>query len=381
MTGRDIICLAPTEWSGAWQRYHEIMLRFANAGNSVLVIDNLFRRIPPVPSSLPMFESMARKAWQILRDLQISPRPVAPRLSTLSLPIPPSGGSTRLTWSLLRAVLHRAGYARRGRPPILWVGFPTPLISHFIEDLRPQVVVYDCADPFRKDPAIDAQVLATENWLLQRADVVLTSSEKMWEEYSSISRRCHWIPNGVNYAQFADEGLSQTRSDPRPVVGYIGTLHRWLDIALITAVVEEHPGWIFAFAGPRRIRADVGRLEQLSNVQFLGPHPHDALPALLHQFDVAWIPYQVVEFTHYVFPAKLMEYLAAGRPVVSTDLPEVRPFAPPVRIGMTAHEIGEHIAAALRSPPDGRGRELARRFDWALLIDEVHHYLDNLLVA
>ncbi len=378
MTGHNIICLAPTEWNGAWQRYQEIMRRLARAGDEVLVVDNIYRVSVPAPTTLSMAGRMAQKAWRVLRQIRLTPRIVAPHLRVLSPPLVPVAGLERLAWPILRVGLRRSGLDAR-RSPILWCAFPTPLVRFVVEELQPRLVVYDCASAFKKDPSIDSSVVGAEGWLLQRADIVFADSRTLWEEHSRVHDRCYWVPTGVDYVQFAHDGLALRRSGDRPVIGYVGTLHRWLDIQMITTVVEAHPEWTFVFVGPRRARADLGRLERLPNVQLIGPRPHDALPAILAEFDVAWIPYQTAEFTRYVFPTKLLEYLAAGRAVVSTDLPEVRAFAPPVRIGTTAHEIAKHIGAALRERVDDRGQELARTFDWQIQMAQIHRHLDRAL--
>lgn len=378
MTGHEIVCLAPTEWTGAWQRYQEVMRRLADSGNDVLVIDNLYRVNQAIPTTVSMAGRLAYRAWHVVREFRLTPRVVGPRLRVLSPPVPPVGGLRMFAWPVLRAGLQRAGGSAS---PILWAAFPSPMTRRIIDVLRPQLVVYDCASAFRKDPFVHPSVVAAEDWLLKRADLVITDSRKLWEQHSGVNNHCYWIATGVDYAEFADQGKAATRFAQEPVIGYVGTLHRWLDIELITRIVEERPGWKFVFVGPRRARTDLGRLEQLPNVRMLGPRPHGELPALLGQFDVTWIPYKLAEFTQYVFPTKLLEYLAAGRPVVSTNLPEVQKFAPPVRIGTTAQEIEEHIAAALQSPPDDRGRDLARAFDWQIQMRQIHHYLDAALAT
>ncbi len=381
MTGRDVICLAPSEWIGAWQRYQEIMHRLAEAGNSVLVIENLYRVGPPLPTTLAAAVQMIGKGWDLMRGLRLRGYEVEPHLTILSLPVFPLGRFNEPAWLLLRTGMRRSLRLIGSRPALLWCAWPTPMVVRIIEEVRPRIVIYDCTSALEAEDHVDPAVIAAEDSLLRVADLVFTPSRNLWERHSRAHPRCFWIPNGVDFTRFSQTREPTQRLWPGPVIGYIGTLHAWLDMHLIHAIASAHPEWRFVFVGPRRIRAETGPLERLRNVEFLGPKPHEALPDLLMQFDVAWIPYRLTEFTRYVVPTKMMEYLAAGRPVVSTDLPEVRAFAPPVRIGTSAREIADHIGAALRDRVDSRGRELAKTFDWRVLMDQIDHHIDTALNA
>ena len=381
MTRCEVICLAPSEWTGAWQRYQEIMHRFAQADNSVLVIENLYRMSPSLPPTRAAALQMIGKGWDLMRSLRFRGYEVEPRLTILSLPVFPLGRFIEPAWLLLRMSMRRYLRLMESRSVILWCAWPTPMVERVIEEVRPGIVVYDCTSALNAEDRVDPAVIAAEASLLRVADLVFTPSRNLWERLSRGHPRCFWIPHGVDFARFAQPGKPARRLWSSPVIGYIGTVHVWLDVQLIHAIASEHPEWRFIFVGPRRVRAETDLLEQLPNVEFLGPRPHEALPDLLMQFDVAWIPYRLVEFTRYVVPMKMMEYLAAGRPVISTDLPEVRPFAPPVRIGKSSREIGEYIAAALQDPSNNRGQEIARTFDWQIQMNKIHHHLDEVLAT
>lgn len=376
MTGRDVVCVAPTEWDGAWQRYHEMMHRFAAGGNVVLVLDNLYRILPPFPESAAGAARLAGKAWNALSRMRLRPRWVEPRLAILTPPVLP-GVPMWLGSALLRTALNHGRQVGR-RNPVLWCAFPTPYLRQIIGELAPGLIVYDCASAFADDPRAPRAVLDAEQLLLRRADLVFTDSRSLHERHAAVHARCHWVPTGVDAAKFA-ASLPKVRRWPGPVVGYTGTLHAWLDTGLIAEVARLRPSWQFVFAGPRRERAALHAVESLPNVELLGPQPHNALPALLAQFSAAWIPYRMTAFTRHVFPTKMLEYLAAGRPVVSTDLPEVRAFAPPVRIASDPSEMVVALEAAMRDHDGAPSRELAARYDWSVQMAEVHRHLDDAL--
>ncbi|MEG3072228.1 MAG: glycosyltransferase [Candidatus Syntrophopropionicum ammoniitolerans] len=111
-----------------------------------------------------------------------------------------------------------------------------------------------------------------------------------------------------------------------PVVGYVGAISAWFDQEMLAAAAHAHPEWSFVLVGP--VDTDVSLLDSLPNVRLTGHKPYSVLPAYLKGFDVTVIPFKINALTTGVNPVKLYEYLAAGRPIVSSDLPEVRAFRP-----------------------------------------------------
>jgi UDP-galactopyranose mutase len=387
MTGCDVICIAPTEWDGAWQRYHEIMRRLAQGGNAVLVIDGLYRLRWPRPAA-GQLAATAAKALRLLGRARPALDAAEPGVTLVTLPpVPARGGiGGQLAMAKIRRALARSAARTAASAPaagarlrILWCSFPSPLIMRLLAEIEPDLVVYDCASDFGADPLLPAAVRVAERELLDRADLVFTDARALFEAKRALHPRCRWIPTGVDHARFAGAVPTRPRRFSPPVIGYVGTLHAWIDGDLAARVAAAHPEWTFVFAGPRRSSADLKALERLPNVRWLGPQPHSTLPELLTEFDVVWIPYRLTEFTRAVFPTKLLEYMAAGKPVVSTDLPEVRAFAPPVHIAGGGDDVAERIAAALAGGFNARGQEMARGFDWPLAMAAIHEALDEAL--
>lgn len=377
MIGRFIVCIAPTEWEGAWQRYHEMMRRLAGAGNRVLVVDNLYRVLPAVPQSAAGALRILHKAWRAVLGFRLQVASVDRSIAVFRPPVLP-GRFSRLLWPVLRVSIRRAAGAPGASRPVLWVAFPTPLVEAVVRALEPALVVYDCASAFADDPTAPRGIADAEGRLLRIADLVFTDSHSLWERHRARHAQCFWIPTGVDSARF-EAARPGRRRWSEPVVGYSGTLHAWLDVDLIVQVTRLRPRWRFVFVGPRRERADLEVLEAQPNVEFVGAVPHDDLPGLLAQFSAAWIPYQVTPFTRAVFPTKMLEYLAAGLSVVSTDLPEVRRFAPPLRIASDAPSVAAALEAALRSADSDAARALARQFDWSAQMQTLHAHLDAAL--
>jgi glycosyltransferase involved in cell wall biosynthesis len=164
-------------------------------------------------------------------------------------------------------------------------------------------------------------------------------------------------------------------SFPKPVIGYIGGLHRHVDFELIAKMAALRPEWSWVFVGP--FQAPVEVLQGRENIHLLGPKPHRLLVRYLRSFDVCIVPYLKTAYTETVVPVKTNEYLAAGKPVVSTDLPTVREFNEQHHILITAgnepNEFLEGIESALRMPMDRetmtRRRAVASLLDWPVIVE------------
>ncbi len=224
-----------------------------------------------------------------------------------------------------------------------------------------RTLVYYCVDDFTNWPGVDALAAAKlEDELLTRADLVVATSAHL-----AHTRRCRkgpteMLPHGVDL-----EHLGRA-SDPatvplegvrrgRPVLGYLGLLDARLDVELVTAVARRRPDWDVVFVGPHDATPDP-RLA-LPNVRRFGAVTYAHLPEALAAFDVAILPYVRSELTRSINPLKLREYLASGRPVVATSLPEVARFAPEVQLADTADDF---VAAAERCLEGPRDRREAR---------------------
>ncbi|GAG30428.1 unnamed protein product, partial [marine sediment metagenome] len=175
------------------------------------------------------------------------------------------------------------------------------------------------------------KVRPTEQKLIEQSDLVFVTAQKLFDYCSQYNNKIYSFPFGVNLENYERARSTEPTTVPEdikdiesPIIGYIGGIHRWIDQDLIKIAAETHPNYSFVFVGP--LQTDVSKLSQLKNVRFLGHKEHKELPYYLNQFTAAIIPYLLTEYTKNVYPTKLNEYLAMGKPVVSTDLAEIRAF-------------------------------------------------------
>ena len=252
--------------------------------------------------------------------------------------------------------------------PIVWTFLPTQLVRDLIREIDSELTIYYCIDDFASSSPGARRILQSEDALLREADLVFVTSEALRERASRMTLRVHMFPFGVDYPAFArirealDSIPDDVRDLPKPVIGYVGGIHRWVDQALLAAAAARLPNATFALVGPRQ--TDVSLLEGYPNIRLLGNRAHDQLPRYIKAFDVALIPYQQSAYTASVYPTKINEYLAMGVPVVSTDLPEIRRFTAGhgnvVRIATDAEDFALAIdEALLKNAPDAAAQRIA----------------------
>ena len=229
-----------------------------------------------------------------------------------------------------------------------------------------QRLIYYCVDEYAGFEDFDGQAIATaERHLIDRADVVVTTSDALHRSKSRLHPNVHLVRHGVDVEHFGaaverDLPLPADLKDiPRPIFGFFGLIHHWFDVELLASVARGRSADSFVLLGD--CPADVTSLRELPNVHLLGRKPYGELPAYCRAFDAALLPFRINDMTRNINPIKLREYLAAGLPVISTPLPEALPYQPDVLIADDAEPFARQCGLALtRSDPPARRRRSRR---------------------
>jgi UDP-galactopyranose mutase len=270
--------------------------------------------------------------------------------------------------------------------PILW--YYTPMALDFTRDVHASAVVFDCMDELSAFRGAPPELLTNEAELLTRADLVFTGGQSLFEAKRARHRRVFAFPSSVDVAHFA--GARREKRDPadqrgiaHPRIGFFGVIDERMDLDLLRGVAERRPEWQLVMLGPC-VKIDPSTLPRPGNIHYLGMKRYEELPAYLSGWDVAMLPFARNESTRFISPTKTPEYLAAGRPVVSTSVRDVvRPYGDQqlVSIADAPDEFVAAIEQILSGMPTG-WRERVDRFlsdlswdrtwsDMARLIDEV----------
>ena len=379
----NLLCFSSSDWEGKWGSRQQVMLRFARRGYRVLFVER-----PVGLEHLWRYpDSRHRKLRRWLEGL----RRVEENLWIVSLPPLLPGRyysrtinyvNQRLTTFWTKPYLRQLSFAA----PILWIYNPEqgPLIGRFGERLS----VYHCIDEFSAGTKGRKRYIVTtiEQELLRRVDVVFANSLLTYENKRFYNPHTYRIPSGVDIRHFA-KALDPVASVhpsiatiPHPIAGYVGNINNKLDISLLAAVVAYLPDWQFVFVGqPYPQVVNLRSLQKMPNVHFLGSFPFEDVPALVKGIDVCLLPYADTELARYRSPLKLYECLAAGKPIVSTNHPEVREFAAWVEIASTPEEFADAIVRAKKEDSPARRRHLAEvgeQHSWDSRVSDMERILN-----
>ena len=326
--GPDIICFPVIDWDFRFQRPQQLLSQFARAGHR-----GYYLNIKLTAERDVLTRDFGERLWEVF--LPGDPRAV---IYTDEYPAKTLGRSL--------AALQRFCSERDITNAICLVQHPfwTPL-AQALRSAYGWKIVYDCMDDHSGFETNSTRVVEQEARLVRTSDLVITTSRLLHEKMSQRHKRTLLIPNAGDYAHFSTlppRSASPLARLPRPVIGYYGAIAEWFDIEAMRLAATRHPEWSFVLVG-HTFGADIEPLKALPNVHFPGEQTYDNLPAYVAGFDVCTIPFRRIPLTEATNPVKLFEYLAAGKPVVARNLPEIEPYGDVVRL----YEQPEEFVARL----------------------------------
>ena len=326
-----------------------------------------------------------RRVLAKLRTIRGGLRTVAPNLHVLRpVPVPPAGALGRRLQLLGLQMQLKLARRRLGLtgPTISWFSMPVcaPLRGR-IGDIGSILYYQDRYDAFSHvDAGFLRRCLAD---LATGCDVAVASANELAKDLRALGAEPHLIPHGVDADRFAVRPEAPTDLDglERPLIGYVGLVDDYLDLDLFRTVADRLEHGTVVVVG--RANTDVSHLWAHPRIRFTGPRPYHEIPAYLSAFDCCLVPFAINRLTMAVNPIKLREYLAAGRPVVSTPMPEVLQYGDVVSIAYGAHAFAEAVVAALTEARDEAAirRRRARVADesWDAVAARIEPHLTALL--
>ena len=329
------VCLSGISWDDLTQRPQHIMSRYSKFA-PVLMVE---------PPRNPRYGI-------ILNYVRPRTREVFPNIRSVSVVKPfPRDSSLRLLQSINDAFVRQMIDSLVTR-----LGFEDHLLWCYRYDSlsygrtsKAKLVVYDCVDDWpaylKSIPGVEAE----ENRLITASHVVFTTSQRLLETKRRLNPHTYLVPNGVDFEHF---DVLSTRPGvppelervPHPIIGFSGAVYGWVDLNLVEAIAKRRPDWSFVFVGPVHDGIDK---PDFPNVHFIGYIPYEILPNYVASFDVCILPFRHDQVTESANPIKMYEYMATGKPIVSTSIPEVEKFSGLIRIAEGADGFEKAIAAAI----------------------------------
>ena len=325
---RDLLCFSHLRWDFVYQRPNHLMARAARDRRVFFVEEPIFDERDSMT-----FDPVEHDGVQV----------ITPRLPAWDADDPQP---------TLKRMIDRVVWQYGLDDPVLW--YYTPMTLPWTDHLARSATVFDCMDHLAGFKGAPAGLLTLEAELLRRADLVLTGGAQLYAAKRTAHQNVHCFPSSVDVAHFGSARTvpaepADQAAIPHPRFGYCGVIDERMDLDLVAAAAAARPDWQFVMLGPV-VKIDPAGLPQAANIHYLGMKSYEELPGYLAGWDVAIMPFARNEATRYISPTKTPEYLAGGKPVVSTSIRDVvEPYGRLglVRIADTAADFVAAVDAAL----------------------------------
>lgn len=305
----DLVCLSHLRWNFVYQRPQHLLSRAARTGNRVFFFEEpIF-----IDGKEPRLETYTSAEGVVV-----------------GVPHVPHGSNVN---QQLKFLLDEFLTRNKVKDFVLW--FYTPMALGFAEHLQPRVTIFDCMDELSAFAGASHDLLANEAAVISRADIMFTGGQSLYEskrEKYPNHKSLHCFPSSIDFAHFAQaRNLFESEPDDQkaiahPRFGFFGVVDERFDTELLGAVAHIKPEWQFVIIGPI-VKIDEARLPRRANIHYLGGKSYAELPRYIAGWDVATLLFARNESTRFISPTKTPEYLAAGKPVVSTSIKDViRPY-------------------------------------------------------
>lgn len=378
MSGQNIVCFA-NDWDADPTSKHQVM-KILGRTNKVLWVNSIGLRRPGATAQdasriIAKVKKFAEGPVRVASNIHV--------LTPLAIPFHDLPGvPTVNAWWLSRYVRSQAKRLGMARFQ-MWSFMPTtaPLVPY----LKPDKLIYYCVDEWSAFSFLNSQLMEQmEHSLIRQSNVVITSAEKLYATKRHLNANTHLISHGVDSEHFAlaqspsTEVATELRELKPPIVGFWGLIGEWIDLDLIRHIAQRHPDWSIALVGKADVSCAI--LQGFPNIHLIGPRSYKTLPGFAKGFTSAILPFRVNRLTDNVNPIKLREYLAAGLPVVSTALPEVKRYEKVVAIGHTPDEFVDLLEAAVLDTTQtaiDRRREAISQDSWDARVEHMSRLVEQ----
>ncbi len=366
--GRDdfpIIVHCHLRWDFVWQRPQQIFSRLAKNHRVLFIEDPVIAEGEPHLAIDEPYPNLVRIVPQIPQHLAVN----ADKDAEIFLP------------QIKEALRTHPLLAGRFESPVHWFYSPMPAPG-YMGQFGAAGVVYDCMDELANFRFAPPDIADRERFVMSNADVVFTGGYQLFDAKSKHHDNVHVYGCGVDvehYSKARDEKTeipAAVAAAPGPRFGYFGVIDERLDYELISALADRFPDASIVMAGPLA-KVDPNDLPKQANIHWLGQQRYEDLPAIVKGFDVCLMPFALNEATKYINPTKTLEYMAGGKPIVSTAVADVvRNFTPIVDVAYSQDEFLDAVDRAWREPNANliaQGIERAAGSSWDATVESMRN--------
>lgn len=371
-----VIAFVPEQWGGPWLSRHQVLTRLSKYFRVVWV--------EPAPSWRKFGFANGRPVNRSHRSERFPEGfvlyPPEKWLPQFSRP------AWLASWPTVKRSRRAAAWLRRRGCKTIVFYLWRPQFDSALDSDSHDLSCYHIVDEYSFS-SIEQPLSDREVQLIKRVDQVFVHSPALLERKGHLNPHTRFVPNGVDYRAFAASHAepADMREIPHPRLGYIGSIKTQLDLRLLLDLATHHSEWSFVFVGNLRTDALlVDQLFKLRNVYFLGHRSIEVACAYPQHMDVCLLPYTINDYTKYIYPLKLQEYLAGGKPIVGTPIRSLLDFAHVIKLASTPEEWSSALTESL--VPDAvsvdqieKRRSIARQVDWETLVHDIAGSLCNRL--
>ncbi|WP_312837635.1 glycosyltransferase, partial [Atlantibacter hermannii] len=365
MNTKTLVVFSHLRWDFVWQRPQHLLTRLAQHYPVVFIEEPVFQegaaglhRSAPAPN-VTVIRPHSPVHAPGFHDEQIAQ--LQPLMASLSVEFP---------------------------EPVVW--FYTPMALPLSEPFHPSLTVYDCMDELSAFKNAPRQLLQRESALLARADLVFTGGPSLYAAKQHRHQSVWCFPSSVDAAHF-EQALDRQNGHPlqadvpHPRLGYYGVIDERIDTDLIATVADANPDWQIVMVGPV-VKIDPASLPQRANIHYFGQQPYQALPQFLAGWDVCLMPFALNASTRFISPTKVLEYMAASLPIVSTEIADVKkPYGDIVFVAEDRDAFVRGCARALALSEQesqqqaGQMKAIINATSWDATVDAMHKLMADAL--
>lgn len=360
---RPVICLSHLRWDFVYQRPQHLLSRFARNAN-------VYYFEEPIFSDEPTRLDVSRRE----DNLTV----IVPMISN-------SDRENRHPADIQRELLDNFIESEKIDDFVLW--FYTPMAMDFAAHLKPAITVFDCMDELSAFKFAPPELIENERKLLEKADIVFTGGQSLYEAKKDKHERVFAFPSSIDVEHFrqaraVENEPEEQKNIPFPRFGFCGVIDERMDIELLGKLANLRPEWQFVMIGPV-VKITDEDLPRRENIHYLGGKNYQDLPAFLSGWDVATMPFAMNESTRFISPTKTPEYLAAGKPVISTPIRDVvRPYGEQnlVEIAQTAEEFataGDRLLEMEKTEWLSRADKFLAQISWDKTFTEMTRLIEE----